>query len=128
LRWLPAARADASDIDAVKAGVAKTVQSFGRLDSLVNNAGMMIVKPVNALSLDDFDRIVAVNVKGLFVATQEAVRHMGEGGRMINSGSINRDHSELDYRSGQSCRWGPEYGVGVVLHFSTYSGSIPPTE
>jgi len=61
---------------------------------------MMIVKPVNDLSLDDFDRIVAVNVKGLFVATQEAVRHMGEGGRIISIGSINRDHSELDYRSG----------------------------
>ena len=62
--------------------------------------GMMIVKPVNALSLDDFHRIVAVNLKGLIVAMQEAVRPMGEGGRMINIGRINSDHSELDYRSG----------------------------
>jgi hypothetical protein len=44
--------------------------------------------------------IGAVNVKGLFVATQEAVRHMGEGGRIINIGSFNSDHSELDDRSG----------------------------
>lgn len=84
--------ADAGDVAAVKAAVAKTVQAFGRLDILVNNAGMAIVKPVDELSLDDFDRIVAVNVKGLFVATQEAVRHMREGGRIINIGSINSDY------------------------------------
>jgi 3-oxoacyl-[acyl-carrier protein] reductase len=87
-----AIRADAGDVAAVKAAVAKTVQAFGRLDILVNNAGVTIVKPVDDLSLDDFDRIVAVNVKGLFVATQEAVRHMGEGGRIINIGSINSDY------------------------------------
>ena len=84
--------ADAGDVAAVKAAVAKTAQAFGRLDILVNNAGMAIVKPVDELSLDDFDRIVAVNVKGLFVATQEAVRHMREGGRIINIGSINSDY------------------------------------
>ncbi len=94
-----AVRADASDADVVKAAVAKTVQSFGRLDILVNNAGSMIVKSVNDLSLEDVDRIVTVNVKGLFVATQEAVRPMGEGGRIINIGSLNSDHSELDNRS-----------------------------
>jgi 3-oxoacyl-[acyl-carrier protein] reductase len=87
-----AVRADAGDVAAVKAAVAKTVQAFSRLDILVNNAGVSIVKSVDDLSLDDFDRIVAVNVKGLFVATQEAVRHMGEGGRIINIGSINSDY------------------------------------
>jgi 3-oxoacyl-[acyl-carrier protein] reductase len=50
------------------------------------------VKPVDDLSLDDFDRIVAINVKGVFVATQEAVRHMREGGRIINIGSINSQY------------------------------------
>ena len=69
-------RADAGDAAAVKAAVASTVQIFGRLDILVNNAGIAIIKPVDDVSLDDFDRMVAVNVKGLFVATQEAVRHM----------------------------------------------------
>jgi 3-oxoacyl-[acyl-carrier protein] reductase len=87
-----AVRADAGDAAAVKAGVAETIKAFGRLDILVNNAGVAIMKPVGALTLDDFDRIVAVNVKGLFVATQEAVRYMGEGGRIINIGSINSDY------------------------------------
>lgn len=87
-----AIRADAADAAAVKAAVAKTVNAFGRLDILVNNAGVAIIKPLDAISLDDFDRMVAVNVKGLFVATQEAARHMGEGGRIINIGSINSDY------------------------------------
>jgi len=83
--------ADSGDADAVKAAVARTVDTFGRLDILVNNAGILIVKPLNDLTLDDFDRIVAVNVKGVFVATQEAARHMGEGGRIIMIGSVNSD-------------------------------------
>ena len=86
-----AVRADASDAVAVQAAVTQTVQTFGRLDILVNNAGIAIMKPVDEVSLDDFDRLVAVNVKGLFVATQAAVRHMGEGGRVINIGSVVAD-------------------------------------
>jgi 3-oxoacyl-[acyl-carrier protein] reductase len=93
-----AIRADAGDVAAVKAAVAKTVHAFGRLDILVNNAGVAIMKPVDDLTLDDFDRLVAVNVKGLFVATQEAVRHMGAGGRIINIGSINSAY--VPYRGG----------------------------
>ena len=87
-----AVRADAGDAAAMKAAVAKTVKAFGRLDILVNNAGVAIIKPLDDLSLDDFDRMVAVNVKGLFVATQEAVRHMVEGGRLVNIGSINSNY------------------------------------
>lgn len=84
-----AIRADAADPAAVKAVVAEAVQALGRLDILVNNAGALVIKPVDDLSLDDFDRMVAVNVRGLFVATQQAVRHMAAGGRVINIGSIN---------------------------------------
>jgi len=84
-----AIRADAGDPVAVKAAVAETINAFGRLDILVNNAGIAIMKPLEAVSLDDFDRMIAVNVRGLFVATQEAARHMGDGGRIVNIGSIN---------------------------------------
>ena len=87
-----AIQADAGDVAAVRAAVGETVQAFGRLDILVNNAGVTIIKPVDAFTLEDFDRAVDVNVKGLFVATQEALRHMGEGGRIINIGSINSDY------------------------------------
>ncbi|TFI53515.1 3-oxoacyl-ACP reductase FabG [Mastigocladus laminosus UU774] len=86
-----AIRADSTDVEAVKNAVAETVKTFGRLDILVNNAGTAIMAPIDQFSLDDFDRLVAVNIKGVFVATQEAIRHMGEGGRIIMIGSVNSD-------------------------------------
>jgi len=86
-----AIRADSADVEAVKNAVAGTVKTFGRLDILVNNAGVAALAPIDEFKLEDFDRLVAVNVKGVFVATQEAVRHMGKGGRIIMIGSINSD-------------------------------------
>jgi 3-oxoacyl-[acyl-carrier protein] reductase len=86
-----AVRADSADVAAVKRAVAETVRRLGHLDILVNNAGIIIVAPLDAFSLDDFDRMVAVNVRGVFVAIQEASRHMGAGGRIITIGSVNAE-------------------------------------
>jgi 3-oxoacyl-[acyl-carrier protein] reductase len=87
-----AIQADAADVSAVRAAVARTVEAFGRLDILVNNAGALVLKPVDDVTVDDFDRMVAVNVRALFVAAQESARHMTSGGRIINIGSINSDY------------------------------------
>ena len=84
-------RADSADVKAVQRAVAETVRAFGRLDILVNNAGVVSLAPIDEFKMEDFDRMVAVNVKGVFVATQEAVRHMKDGGRIVNIGSINSD-------------------------------------
>jgi len=86
-----AIRADSADVEAVRNAVAATVKTFGRLDILVNNAGVAALSPIDQFAMDEFDRLVAVNIKGVFVATQEAVRHMGDGGRIIMIGSINSD-------------------------------------
>ncbi len=86
-----AIHADSADAAAVRNAVAGTVRAFGRLDVLVNSAGIAVVAPVGDFSLDDFDRMVAVNIRGAFVAAQEASRHMGEGGRIIIIGSVNAD-------------------------------------
>ncbi|MBE9178571.1 3-oxoacyl-ACP reductase FabG [Oculatella sp. LEGE 06141] len=86
-----AIRADSADVEAVKHAVAETVNTLGRLDILVNNAGVAVVTPIDQFSIEEFDRLVAINVKGVFVATQEAIRHMGEGGRIIMIGSVNSD-------------------------------------
>jgi len=86
-----AIRADAADAVAVRAAVTEAARAFGRLDILVNNAGIAILKPFAEVALEDFDRMVAVNVRGLFVATQEALRHLADGGRIIHIGSINSD-------------------------------------
>ncbi|HVM83813.1 MAG TPA: 3-oxoacyl-ACP reductase family protein [Candidatus Binatia bacterium] len=84
-------RADAGKAEDAQRAVESTVAAFGRLDILVNNAGALVVKPAGEFTLEDFNRVIDVNVKGLFVATQEAVRHMKEGGRIINIGSVNAE-------------------------------------
>lgn len=86
-----AIRADSADVEAVKHAVAETANVLGRLDILVNNAGVAALAPIDQFLIEEFDRLVAVNVKGIFVATQEAVRHMGEGGRIIMIGSVSSD-------------------------------------
>ena len=86
-----AIRADNTDANAVKNAVVETVKILGRLDILVNNAGIAVVAPLDQFSLAEFDRMVAVNVRAVFVAAQEAARHMGKGGRIITIGSVNAD-------------------------------------
>ncbi|MFF8727151.1 3-oxoacyl-ACP reductase family protein [Streptomyces sp. NPDC015171] len=86
-----ALKADAADAEAVRAAVTGTVEAFGGLDILVNNAGGGTMKPIGDLTLDDFDREVAVNIRAVWVATQEALRHMGDGGRIISIGSVFAD-------------------------------------
>jgi 3-oxoacyl-[acyl-carrier protein] reductase len=86
-----AIKADAVDTEAVRLAVAKTIGTFERIDILVNNAGVGIIAPIEQFSLEDFEKLIAVNVRGLFVATQEAARLMREGGRIIHIGSTNSE-------------------------------------
>jgi 3-oxoacyl-[acyl-carrier protein] reductase len=88
-----AVQADSADADAVKAAVAQIVDRFGCVDILVNNAGILIGGIVDNYALSDFDRMVAVNVRAVFVAIQAVVPHMGRGGRIITTGSVTADRS-----------------------------------
>ncbi|MFC7326718.1 SDR family NAD(P)-dependent oxidoreductase [Marinactinospora rubrisoli] len=82
-----AVRADSADPAALSAAVGQVAARFGRLDILVNNAGVGVLGPVESIALADVDRVLQVNVRAPFVATQAALRHMTEGGRIINIGS-----------------------------------------
>jgi 3-oxoacyl-[acyl-carrier protein] reductase len=82
-----AIQADSADAKAVAGAVDLTVRELGRLDILVNNAGIFVASAFEETSVADVDRILAVNVRAPIVATQAAVKHMKNGGRIITIGS-----------------------------------------
>ncbi len=86
-----AIHADSADAKAIRTAVNTTVEAFGRLDILVNNAGVLAIAPLEDFTLEDFDQTLAINVRSVFIATQEAAKHMVEGGRVINIGSTNAE-------------------------------------
>ena len=82
-----AIQADAADTEAVKGAVEKTVATFGQLDILVNNAGTALPKKFEETTLEELDRLIDINIRSMFVATQAALKHMQDGGRIITIGS-----------------------------------------
>ena len=109
-----AIQADSADADAVKGAVAQTVDRFGRLDILVNNAGILIGGIVDDYPLHDFDRMVAVNVRAVFVAVQAAVPQLGRGGRIITTGSVAADRSGFLQRKVQPETGSRPFGSPVL--------------
>jgi 3-oxoacyl-[acyl-carrier protein] reductase len=79
-------QADNADPAAVTAAVDQTVRELGRLDILVNNAGIFEGGPLETITVEQLDRLWAVDVRAVFLASQAAARHMA-GGRIINVGS-----------------------------------------
>ncbi len=82
-----AIQANATDAKAVSEAVEQTVAAFGRLDVLVNNAGTAIPKPFEEATLEEMDQVIDINLRGLLIATRAALKHLGDGGRIINIGS-----------------------------------------
>jgi len=82
-----AIQAEATDPEAVKSAVERAVATLGRLDVLVNNAGTAIPKKFEDTTVEELDRVIDINIRGVFVATQAALKHMNDGGRIIMIGS-----------------------------------------
>lgn len=82
-----AVKADAADAAAVTAAVERAVEVFGRIDVLVNNAGTAIPAVFEEATLEDLDRVIDINIRGVFLATKAALKHMPKGGRIISIGS-----------------------------------------
>jgi 3-oxoacyl-[acyl-carrier protein] reductase len=82
-----AIQADSADPGAIVAAIERAVAELGRLDILVNNAGIFPNGPLEAVTLDDIDRTLAIHVRAAFVAAQAAARHMESGGRIVSIGN-----------------------------------------
>lgn len=82
-----AIQADAADADAMKSAVEQAVKILGPIDVLVNNAGTAIPNPFETATLEEMNRMIDINVRGVLVATQAALKHMPDGGRIISIGS-----------------------------------------
>src|ERR1700733_8731391 len=90
-----AIQADAANTEAVKGSVEKAVATFGRLDVLVNNAGTAIPKTFEETTLEEMDRVIDINVRGVFATTQAALKHMNDGGRIIMIGSCVGERAQV---------------------------------
>jgi 3-oxoacyl-[acyl-carrier protein] reductase len=82
-----AIQADATDPKAVAAAIEKTVSAFGGLDILVNNAGTAVAKKFEDTTIEELDQMIQLNLRGVFVATQAALKKLRNNGRVINIGS-----------------------------------------
>jgi len=82
-----AIQADSSNAQAIVQAVNQTAEKLGGLDILVNNAGIARGGPLESMSLEDIDAVIGVNIRGVVIATQAAIPHLGKGGRIINIGS-----------------------------------------
>ena len=80
-------KADGSTVEGNQAGVAETLKEFGRIDTLVCNAGTYPYGPIDEMSVAQIDTVLNLNVRAVMVETMEAVKHMKEGGRLIFIGS-----------------------------------------
>ncbi|BBY49453.1 3-ketoacyl-ACP reductase [Mycolicibacterium arabiense] len=86
-----AIQADAADPAQTANAVDRAVAELGGLDIVVNNAAVAHMAPIGEFPGEQFDRLVAINIGGMFWTTRSAIKHLGEGARVINIGSINAD-------------------------------------
>jgi len=82
-----AIKADSASPEAIKAAVEQTVARFGRVDILVVNSGILVLNTVDSYKLEDFDRMLAINVRGAFLAIQATLPYLTAGGRIVTIGS-----------------------------------------
>lgn len=117
-----AVEADVSDDESVKRMVQATIDAYGTIDILVNNAGIYPSKLVMDMSLEDFEKVLSVNLKGVFLCTKYCAEQMiktGQGGKIINISSIDAIHPSsiglAHYDASKHGVWGFTKNVALEL-------------
>ncbi len=114
-----AIQADSHDTEAVKRAIYETKETFGNINILINNAALFLLKPFDKFTIEEFDQIVAVNIRSLFAAVQLVAPNMGEGGRIITIGSASADKSIFPghslYSMSKSAIVGLTHGLALDL-------------
>jgi len=124
-----AVRSDVSDPGSVERMVQAAVESFGGVDILVNNAGIFPMVPLSELDLETFQRVIDVNLTGLFLCTKAVSERMipqGRGGRIINVTSIDALHPSMvglsHYDASKHGAWG--FSKNVALELAPHGISV----
>ena len=107
-----AIQADSADAGAVVAAVADAAAHLGGIDILVNNAGIGVIAHLADIRIDDLDRLLAVNLRAVFITIQAAVKHMPRGGRVITIGSCNAER--MPFAGGAAYAMSKAALVGLV--------------
>jgi len=102
--------ASVADVNGAESIIKTALDSFGRIDILVNNAGILSQAPFQDLTEEQWDQVMAVNLKGQFLCSQEAVKLMKPGSKIINLASI---------ASG-----GVGVGFGLIAHYTASKGGV----
>jgi NAD(P)-dependent dehydrogenase (short-subunit alcohol dehydrogenase family) len=106
-------RCDVASEDQVGEGIERAAGAFGHLDSLVNNAGVFLKKPITELGLDEWNRILAVNLTGAFLCVKHAVPHLKKnGGSILNIASTRALMSERDTEAYSASKG----GISALTH------------
>ena len=117
-----AAHCDVSDSESVERVLHATVETFGGVDILVNNAGIFPMLPLSDLDLETFQRVIDVNLTGLFLCTKAVSARMiaqGKGGRIVNVTSIDALHPSMvglaHYDASKHGAWGFTKNIALEL-------------
>jgi 3-oxoacyl-[acyl-carrier protein] reductase len=98
-RAVTAVKADSADPTALVRAIEEAAKALGRIDIFVSSAGVLLFKPVEDLSLEDFEHIVAVDLRAAFVGSKAVLPHMRSGGRIIFISSNIADYAALPMTS-----------------------------